>query len=88
MPRIHIPFPESVLFEHRVPVRITDLNYGNHLGHDALVSILHEARARFFRAFGMSEADVDGVGIILVDLAVRYQAQVFYGQTLRIEIAK
>ena len=25
-------------------VRIADINYGNHLGHDRLVSLLHQAR--------------------------------------------
>jgi acyl-CoA thioesterase FadM len=87
MPRVRIDFPELSLFAHEIPVRVTDLNYGNHLGHDTLVSLLHEARARFFRAHDMQERDVDGVGILLVDLAVRYQAQAFYGQVLRIEIA-
>ncbi len=87
MARIRLTFPEQVLFVHEIPARISDLNYGNHLGHDSLISMLHEARARFFRHFGMAESDVDGVGILLVDLAVTYRAQVFYGQVLRIEIA-
>jgi len=87
MARVRIEFPEPALFTHDVPVRITDLNYGNHLGHDSLVSILHEVRARFFRHFGMEESDVDGVGILLTDLAVQYKAEVFYGQVLRVEVA-
>ena len=87
MNRVSIPFPEPAIFSHQIPVRITDLNYGNHLGHDILVSMLHEGRARFFRAHEMEEGNVDGPGVILVDLEVRYRAQVFYGQTLQIEIA-
>ncbi len=87
MASVSIPFPDPAIFAHEIPVRITDLNYGNHLAHDILVSMLHEARARFFRAHEMEEGNVDGPGVILVDLAVRYRAQVFYGQTLRIEIA-
>ncbi len=87
MSRVRIAFPEPPIFSHEVEVRVSDLNYGNHLGHDSLVSLLHEARVRFFRHFGMEERNVDGVGILLADLAVTYRAQVFYGQTLRIDIA-
>ena len=87
MSRVRIAFPEPPIFTHEVEVRVSDLNYGNHLGHDSLVSLLHEARVRFFRHFGMEERDIDGVGILLADLAVTYRAQVFYGQTLRIDIA-
>ncbi|MBD3333895.1 MAG: thioesterase [Candidatus Eisenbacteria bacterium] len=87
MARIQIDFPDRGVFECSLPVRITDLNYGNHLAHDTLVSILHEARVRFFRAFDMEEWDIDGNSLLVVDLGVTYRAQVFYGQTLRIEIA-
>jgi acyl-CoA thioesterase FadM len=87
MARIRIEFLEPTLFTHEIPVRITDLNYGDHLGHDALVSLLHEARARFFRSLGKEESDVDGAGILLVELVVTYLAQVHYGQTLTVEIA-
>jgi acyl-CoA thioester hydrolase len=87
MARIQISFPDRALFTHEEPIRIGDINYGNHLGHDALVSILHEARARFFRAFGMEEGNVGGYGVILTDLAVSYRAQARYGQVLHIEIA-
>lgn len=87
MSRVRIDYPGPTLFVCEIPVRISDLNYGNHLGHDALISILHEARVRFFRNFEMEELDVGGAGILLVDLAVAYKAQVFYGQVLKIEIA-
>ncbi|MFH1143360.1 MAG: thioesterase family protein [Candidatus Eisenbacteria bacterium] len=87
MAHIQIDFPDRALFTHEIPIRIGDINYGNHLGHDALISMLHEARARLFRAFDMDESNVDGYGVILTELAVRYHAQAFYGQVLRIEIA-
>ena len=87
MSRIRLTFPDPAVFEHRIPVRITDLNYGNHLGHDTLVSLLHDARGAYFRAHNYAENNIEGTGIILADLAVTYKAQVRYGQTLRIEIA-
>lgn len=87
MSRARITFPEPPLFTHELEVRVADLNYGNHLGHDSLVSLLHEARVRFFLHFGMEERSIDGVGILLVELVVIYRAQVFHGQTLRIDLA-
>jgi acyl-CoA thioesterase FadM len=86
MARMRLEYPERTLFTTELPVRITDLNYGNHLGHDRLVSLLHEARVRFFTARGFTERDVVGAAILLVDLAVTYHREVFYGQTLRVEV--
>jgi acyl-CoA thioesterase FadM len=87
MPRLKLDFPVRPLFTTEIPIRVTDLNYGNHLAHDRLVSILHEARVRFFRAFGFEERNTEGRGILLVDLAVTYQREAFYGQTLRVDVA-
>jgi acyl-CoA thioesterase FadM len=87
MGRIRISFPDRAWFTYELPLRISDINYGNHLGHDALVSILHEVRMRFLRSLGMSETDVGGVGMILGELAVTYRNQAFYGDVLRVEVA-
>ena len=86
MARVKIEFPETTLFTHELSVRITDLNYGNHLAHDSLISLLHEARARFFIANDMQEHDIDGAGIILADIAVAYKAEAHFGQIMQIEI--
>ncbi len=37
-----------------VPLRITDINYGNHLGNNAIVDIVNEARVRFLKQHGFS----------------------------------
>ncbi len=36
---------------------------------------------------GYTELNMEGVGIIMADLAVQYKAEAFYGDTLKIEIA-
>lgn len=87
MPRLKLDYTAPTLHTTDIPIRVTDLNYGNHLAHDRLVSILHEARVRFFRAFGFEERNTEGRGILLVDLAVTYHREAFYGQTLRVEVA-
>jgi acyl-CoA thioesterase FadM len=87
MPRIKIELPEKFIFQTEIPVRITDLNYGGHLGNDSVLSICHEARVRFLNSLGFSELDVDGAGIIMIDAAVQYKKEVFYGDILTIKIA-
>jgi acyl-CoA thioesterase FadM len=86
MPRVKIDLPESLPFATEIAVRITDINYGGHLGNDAMLGLLHEARVRFFAAHGWKESDVDGVGIIMTDAAIVYKAEVFHGETLRFEV--
>ncbi|MBL4589478.1 MAG: thioesterase family protein [Alphaproteobacteria bacterium] len=87
MARIIISYPEETLFIHELTVRVTDLNIGNHLAHDSVVSLIHEARAQFFMANDMSELDVEGYGIIMADLGVNYKAEAFFGEMLAVEIA-
>lgn len=87
MARIQLDLPERYAFETLLEVRITDLNYGGHVGNDQILSLVHEARARFFRAHGLKELDVDGLGIIVADAAVVYRAEAFFGDEIRIQLA-
>ena len=87
MARIKLSFPDDAFyFETRMPVRITDINGANHLGNDALISMLSEARAQFLVNYGIQEADPDGVGIIVTDLATMYQSESFFPEMLRFEV--
>jgi len=88
MPRVQIDQPEHYPFATPIAVRISDTNYGGHLGNDALLSLLHEARLRFFQALGYrSELDLDGDAIIMADSAIQYRSEAFQGQTLCFEVA-
>jgi 4-hydroxybenzoyl-CoA thioesterase len=87
MARVTIELPEQFAFSTELDVRITDINYGNHLGNDALLGLLHEARVRFLAALGFSEFDCGGCGIIMCDAAIVYLAQARYGQTLVCDVA-
>ncbi|KPQ27137.1 MAG: putative thioesterase [Marinobacter excellens HL-55] len=87
MARIKLEFPDNAFcFETRMPVRITDINGANHLGNDALISMLSEARAQFLVEYGIEEADQNGMGIIVTDLATMYQGESFYPDMLRFEV--
>ncbi|MGN6400032.1 MAG: hypothetical protein ACTHMD_06240 [Flavisolibacter sp.] len=51
MARIKINLPENFFFNAAIPIRITDLNYGGHVGNDTILSLLHEARVQFLNHF-------------------------------------
>lgn len=87
MPRIKIKLPEKFIFKTEIVIRVTDLNYGGHLGNDAVLSIAHEARLRFLKHLGYSELDVEGSGIIMSDAAIQYKGEGFHGDELIIEIS-
>ena len=87
MSRVVIEYPSLSHFKTELAVRISDINYGNHLGHDGMITMLHEARVLFFRSFGYEEWDVDGVGTLLADLAISYKNEAFYGDVLNVEIS-
>ena len=87
MARIKINLPTDFLFSTIIPVRITDLNYGNHLANDKVLSIIHEARVQFLNHFGWNEMELGGVGIIMADVAIEYKNQAYYNDQLEISIA-
>jgi acyl-CoA thioester hydrolase len=86
MARIKIDMPGKPIFTCTIPIRITDVNYGGHVGNDSLLSILHEARVQFLHHYGFTEQNVGGKGIIMSDAALVYKAEIFYGDTLTVEI--
>jgi len=82
MSRIKIELPDKSFFETIVPIRITDLNYGNHVGNDTILSILHEARVQWLSNFGYAELNFGGVGLIMSDAAVEFKNEIFYGEKI------
>lgn len=87
MPRIELKLPEHFIFKTTLEVRIYDVNYGNHLGNDAVLSLIHEARLRFLLHFGFSEQDIGGCGLVVSDAAIVYKSQAFWQDLIMIEVA-
>jgi len=87
MARIKIEIPEKIHDRLYIPVRITDVNYGNHMGNDALVGIIHEARVQWLNKMEYDEMNIEGSSIIMSDLAVCYLSESFYGDKLEISMA-
>lgn len=78
--------PEGNYFTTSVPVRITDINYGNHLGNDSLVTLIHEARVQWLVAGGFTELSIGNAGLIMNELIVNYLNESLYGDTVYFEI--
>ncbi|WP_136680184.1 thioesterase family protein [Neptunomonas sp. XY-337] len=87
MARIKIDMPDHYAFSTEIPVRISDVNYGGHLGNDAVLSMVHEARIRYLNYYHYTELDVEGAGIIMTDSAIVYLAEGFHGDIVQIDIA-
>ncbi len=88
MERVRLEFPEAdIVHRHPLTVRVTDMNYGRHLGHDTLVSLLHEARIQALGALGLTEWDMGGYPSVVADLAVQYQSEARWPDALLVETA-
>ncbi|HYF29914.1 MAG TPA: thioesterase family protein [Chitinophagaceae bacterium] len=87
MQRIKIELPEHFSFTTSIPVRITDVNYGGHVGNDTVLSIIHEARMQFLRHLGFSELDLGGTGIIMSDVGIQFKYELFYGDVVLASVA-
>lgn len=86
MARVKLNIPENKVFSTEIAVRITDINYGNHLGNDAMVSLLHEARMEWLASLQYTELNIEEDALIMADLSVEYKAESFYGDILLIDI--
>ena len=60
MPRIKIELPDAFPFSTDIPIYIGHINYGHHLDNAQLMSLVSEARVRFFKFLGYTELDVEG----------------------------
>ena len=86
MNRIKINLPAHFSFQTNIKIRITDLNYGGHVGNDRFLALLQEARQEYLLQFGYGELDFEGLGLIMADLAIQYKSELKYGQTVTISV--
>ena len=82
MQRVKIQLPEVFSFSTEIAVRISDVNYGGHVGNDAILGMLHEARLQFLKHHGYSEMDFGGYGMIMADVAIEFKNEAFYGEVI------
>lgn len=86
MPRIKLDIPRTFHFITRMDVRVSDINYGGHMGNDSLLGLMHEARIRFLKNWNCTEMNMFGVALIMSDVAVQYKAEAYLGDELQFEM--
>jgi acyl-CoA thioesterase FadM len=87
MARLQLNFPDDqYYYTTLLTVRATDINAGNHLGNDSMISMISEARACFLFEYGVAETESDGTGIIVTDLATMYRAEAHARDQLLFEV--
>jgi acyl-CoA thioester hydrolase len=87
MARIKIELPAQFHFSTTIPIRITDLNYGGHVGNDTILSLIHEARVQFLLHHGYEELNLAGVGVIMSDVGIEFKQELFHGDIVTAYVA-
>ncbi len=87
MARIKLELPLHFSFATNIAVRITDVNYGGHVGNDTILSLLQEARMQFLHQHNATELNFWGCGLIMSDVAIEFKAEAFYGDVLTAQVA-
>ena len=79
MARIRLNEQLSYEFHYATRLAPRDINYGGHLGNDAIVTLVGTARTDLLYSLGLREVDLgDGcTGIIMADLVVNFRAEAF-----------
>ncbi|HSB94608.1 MAG TPA: thioesterase family protein [Flavitalea sp.] len=87
MARVKIDLPATFRFQTTISIRITDLNYGGHVGNDRILSLIHEARVDYLQSLGYSELNIGGVSLIMADVAIEYKNELFHGDKLLVDVS-
>ncbi|MBM7073552.1 hypothetical protein JQC92_16175 [Shewanella sp. 202IG2-18] len=75
---------DSTPFSIDLPVRISEVNYGDHLGHAALASLLHQTKILYFKRNNIDERDIHGIGAIVRRLEIDYRGEAHFNDCLLI----
>jgi len=87
MARVNIEIPEKFIYKTQIKVRVSDLNYGNHLANDKVQAYLQEARLDFLSSFSLSELNIgENVSLIQGDAAIVYLSEGFLANKIEIEL--
>jgi acyl-CoA thioesterase FadM len=86
MNRIKINLPTQFNFSIQMEIRVTDLNYGGHVGNDTILSLLQEARQQFLQSKGYAELEVESYGLIMADAMIEYKKELNHKDKIEIAV--
>lgn len=86
MTRIVFPLPDRFVFATDIQIYISHVNQGGHLDNAQLLSLVSEARVRFFQWLGYTEAEVGELSIVVGDIVAQYLSEGYHGETMRVSM--
>ena len=86
MSRIQLTPAPSFPFATEIQIYISHVNYGGYLDNAQLLTLVSEARVRFFKSLGYFESGVEGALIVVGDIVAQYKSEGFHGETMRVEM--
>lgn len=86
MNRIKVSIPDFFSFSTKMQIRVSDLNYGNHVGNDTVLTLLQEARQQFLASRGYKELGIEDFGLIMTDAVVEYKKELNYADTIIVSV--
>jgi acyl-CoA thioester hydrolase len=86
MPRIQFSLPDHFIFSTDIQIYISHVNQGGHLDNAQLLTLVSEARVRFFKSLGYTEGNVGGYAIVVGDIVAQYKSEGFHGETMRVSL--
>ena len=86
MPRIQFQLPDHFIFATDIQIYISHVNQGGHLDNAQLLTLVSEARVRFFQSLGYRESTVAGHSIVVGDIVAQYKSEGFHGETMRVSM--
>lgn len=84
MARIVFALPSAFVFATDMPIYISHVNQGGHLDNAQLLTLVSEARVRFFQWLGYRESSVEGCAIVVGDIVAQYKSEGFHGETMHV----
>lgn len=82
-----LELPSTWQYSTEIEVRVTDLNYGNHLANQQFLAFAQEARLKYFKLFGYTELDFGGVSLIQADAAITFKSEGHLGEIVRVDLS-
>ena len=86
MSRIQLSPALRYSFSTEIQIYISHVNQGGHLDNAQLLTLVSEARVRFFKSLGYYERGVEGALTVVGDIVAQYKSEGFHGETLRVEM--
>ncbi|MEO7107821.1 MAG: thioesterase family protein [Rhodoferax sp.] len=86
MARIQFELPAAFVFSTDMQIYISHVNQGGHLDNAQLLTLVSEARVRFFKWLGYRESNIEGHAVLVGDMVAQYKSEGFHGENMRVEM--